>query len=265
VNGFEMAYDVTGKAATPLLLIHGFPLDRTLWAAQTQGVGDVGRVITPDLRGFGESGLPNSTVTIDIYAEDICTLLDALGIQKAIIGGLSMGGYITLAFYRKYPQRVYGLILANTKAGADSPEGKKGRDESAALVREKGTGEIAARVLTKMLTPKTIAERPNVAEAVRGMMARQPILGVVGALMAMRDRPDYSPILPKISVPTLIITSSEDTMIPAKESEIMRDAIPGARLITIPNAAHLSNFEQPEAFNRTVREFVQSVSKEYSR
>ncbi len=268
VRGFEMAYDDTGGAAIPLLLVHGFPLDRTLWAAQTRGLADVARVIAPDLRGCGESGTTPGDVTMDAYADDLRALLDALGVKNAVIAGLSMGGYIAFAFYRKYAHRVRALILANTRAGADSPEGKKGRDENAALAREKGAAAIAEKMLSKMLTPKTIAERPDVAKAAYALMARQPVEGIVGALTAMRDRPDSTPTLAVISVPTLIITSPDDTLIPPKESEAMRDAIRGARpatgrgvcdLVSIPGAAHLSNFEQPDAFNRAVREFLKTV------
>lgn len=279
VHGFEMAYDDTGGGTggvtPPLLLIHGFPLDRTLWAAQTRGLADVARVIAPDLRGCGESGTRvvhepplRGDVTMDTYADDLRALLDALGIKNAVIAGLSMGGYIAFAFYRKYTHRVRALILANTRAGADSPEGKKGRDENAALARERGAAAIADKMLPKMLTPKTAAERPDIAKAAREMMARQPVEGIVGALMAMRDRPDSTPTLAKIAVPTLIITSADDTLISPKESEAMRDAIRGARpatgrgvcdLVSIPEAGHLSNFERPDAFNRAVREFLKTV------
>ncbi len=259
VNGFEMAYDDIVGNQVPLLLIHGYPLDRTLWQNQMRGLGDIARVIAPDLRGFGESGMPNGNLSMDVYADDLRGLLDGLKIEKAVIGGLSMGGYIAFAFYRKFADRVRGLILANTKAGADSPDAKKGRDDNAALAREKGAGAIAERMLPKMLTPKTIDERAEVAQATNAMMARQSVQGVVGALMALRDRPDSTPTLATISVPTLIITGAEDTLIPPKESEIMRDAIREARLVTIPGAAHLSNYEQPEAFNQAVREFLKQL------
>jgi pimeloyl-ACP methyl ester carboxylesterase len=259
VNGFEMAYDDTVGNEVPLLLIHGFPLDRTMWRAQLNGLSDVSRLIVPDLRGFGESGMPSGNVTIDAYADDLCGLLEGLGIKKAVIGGLSMGGYITLAFYRKFTDRVRGLILANTKAGADSAEGKKGRNENATLAREKGTSAIAERMLPKMLTPKTAAERPEIAKSTNAIMVGQSVEGVVGALMAMRDRPDSTPLLATISVPTLIITGAEDTLIPPKESEAMQAAIPGARLVTIPGAAHLSNYEQPEAFNQAVHNFLKGM------
>ena len=260
VRGLEMAYEDTNGNGIPLLLIHGFPLDRTLWAAQTRGLADMARVIAPDLRGFGESGLPGGAATMDTYADDLRGLLDALGVKNAVVAGLSMGGYIAFAFYRRNPARVRGLILANTKAGPDSPEGKQGRDENAALARAQGAGAVGDKMLPKMLTPKTAAERPAVAKAARAMMARQSVDAVVAALMAMRDRPDSTPTLAEIAAPTLIVTGAEDTLIPPKESEAMRDAIRGARLVSIPGAAHLSNFEAPDAFNAAVREFLKSLA-----
>lgn len=260
VRGFEMGYEDTGGNNTPLLLIHGFPLDRTLWTAQVRGLADVARVIAPDLRGFGESGMPQGTVTMDTYADDLRGLLDALGIKNAVVAGLSMGGYIALAFYRKNAARVRGLILADTKAGPDSPEGKKGRDDNAALARAQGAGAVGDKMMPKMLTPKTATERPFIVDAARVMMARQSVEGVVAALMAMRDRPDSTPTLAEIAVPTLIVTGAEDTLIPSKEAETLRDALRGARLVSIPGAAHLANFEAPDAFNHAVREFLKSIA-----
>ncbi len=258
-RGFEMAYDDTGGDRVPLLLIHGYPLDRTLWSAQQVDLADVARVIAPDLRGFGESGMPSGGMSMDEYADDLRALLDALGIKNAVVAGLSMGGYIAFAFYRKHAHRVRALILADTRPQPDSAEGKKGRDESAVIARNEGAAAIADRMLPKMVTPRTIAEAPDIANAARSMMARQPVDGIVAALLAMRDRPDSTPTLAQIDVPTLVVTGADDTLIPPKDAEMMQQGIKGARLVTIPNAAHLSNFEQPEAFNRAVREFVKSV------
>ncbi len=261
VRGFEMAYEDTGGNGIPLVLVHGFPLDRTLWSAQINALSEVARVIAPDLRGFGESQMPGGAVTMETYADDVRALLDALGIKSTVMAGLSMGGYITLAFYRQFAARVRGLILANTKAGADSAEGKKAREDNAALAREQGVAAVAEKMFPKMLAPQTLAERPVVAGAVRAMMSRQSVAAVVAALMAMRDRPDSTPLLGEISVPTLIITGADDNLIPPKESELMRDAlrVPGAQLIVIPGAAHLSNIDQPDAFNQAVREFLKTI------
>ena len=259
-RGFEMAYEDTGSKATSLLLVHGFPLDRTLWTAQVQGLADVARVIAPDLRGFGESDPPSGEVTMDTYADDLSGLLDALGVKNAVVCGLSMGGYIAFAFYRRHAHRVRGLVLADTKAGPDSPEGKRGRDDNIALARTQGAGAVGDKMMPKMITPKTAAERADVASAARAMMARQSVAAVVSALEAMRDRPDSTPTLAQITVPTLVITGADDQLIPVKEAEAMRDAIRDARLVTIPGAAHLSNFEQPDAFNAAVREFLKSLA-----
>jgi 3-oxoadipate enol-lactonase len=259
LRDFEMAYDDTGGNNIPLLLIHGFPLDRTLWSAQTSALADVARVIAPDLRGFGESSLPTGAVTMETYADDLRDLLNALGVQRAVIAGLSMGGYIAFAFYRKSAARVRALILADTRATPDSPEARKGRDDSAALARAQGTAAVAEKMFPKMLTPKTIAERADVANAARALMARQPVEGVIAALIALRDRPDSMPTLAQIAVPTLIVVGAEDALTPPQDAEQMRDGIRGARLAAIPNAAHLSNFEQPDAFNQIVREFLRAL------
>ena len=265
LRDWQISYDDTGgnnpstALRIPLLLIHGFPLDRTYWTEQTRGLTDIARVIAPDLRGFGESPLPIGAVTMDTYADDLHGLLDGLGIQRAVIAGLSMGGYIAFAFYRKYASRVRALILADTRAGPDSPEAKKGRDDNVALAREKGIAAVAEKMFPKMLMPQTIAARADIADAARALMSRQPAEGVIAALIALRDRPDSTPTLAQIGVPTLIIVGAEDTLTPPKDAEQMRDGIRGARLEVIPNAAHLSNFEQPDAFNQAVREYLQSL------
>jgi pimeloyl-ACP methyl ester carboxylesterase len=259
INRFRMNYDDTGGAGVPLLLVHGFPLDRTVWANQTAELAGVARVIAPDLRGFGQSTMPDGMTTLESYADDLNALLDVLKIPSAVIAGLSMGGYIALAFYRQYTGRVRGLILADTKAGADSPEAKKGRDDNASAARAYGAEEIAKRMLPKMLTPKTIENNFEMAQTVREMMARQSVEAIVAALMAMRDRADSTSLLTQIKTPTLIITGADDLLIPPKEAEAMHQAIAGSSLVTIPNAAHLSNVEQPEAFNQAVLEFLHNI------
>jgi len=260
VRGLEMAYEDTGGARMPLLLIHGFPLDRTLWAAQTRALADVARVIAPDLRGCGESALPGGAVTMDTYADDLRGLLDALGIQRAVIGGLSMGGYVAFAFYRRHAQRVRALILVDTRATPDSPAARQGRDDNAARARNQGVAALAEQMLPKMLTLQTLAARPAIADTARALMARQPVAGVIAALMAMRDRPDSTLTLAEIAAPTLIVVGAEDTLTTPQDAEQMRAAIRGARLATLAGAAHLANSEQPDAFNQVVREFLQSIA-----
>lgn len=259
VRGVEMTYEDTGGSGTPLLLIHGYPLDHTLWEPQWKALAPRARVIAPDLRGFGATPLPQGPATLETYADDLLGLLDALGIARAVVGGLSMGGYIAFAFYRRYASRVQGLVLADTRPQADSEGGKKGRDASIALARQEGATAIADGMLPKMLTPRTLATRPEVTRAAHAMMARQSVEGIVAALVAMRNRPDSTGTLAAITVPTLVVVGDQDNLTTPEDAEAMRAGIRGARLAAIPDAAHLSNFEQPEAFNAALAEFLKSV------
>jgi pimeloyl-ACP methyl ester carboxylesterase len=171
-----------------------------------------------------------------------------------------MGGYIALEFYRKYPKYVRALILANTQASVDSAKAKKGRDDNAALAREKGVPALAQKLMPKMLASITMRERPETVKSVSAMMSRQSVDGVVGALLAMRDRYDSMVTLKQISVPTLIITGLEDKLITSKKSELMRDMISGAKLVVLVDAGHLSNIDQPDAFNQAVNDFLSTVT-----
>jgi 3-oxoadipate enol-lactonase len=204
VDGFVTGYDDTGGDDVPLVLLHGFPLDRAIWSAQIRSLKDVARVIAPDLRGFGQSSSPDNAATIDGYADDVLGLLDALDVPRAVIVGLSMGGYVALAFHRKYVGRVRGLVLVDTRAGPDSDAAREARDEMIALARERGAAAVAARMLPKMLTSESAQEAPAVAHALASLMEAQPVPGVVAALAAMRDRPDATPTLSEIAVPTLL-------------------------------------------------------------
>ncbi len=261
VRGTATAYDDTGGPGTPLVLVHGFPLDRRIWAAQVRGLADVARVIAPDLPGFGDTPASRGATSMDTYAAGVAGLLEALRIDTAVIGGVSMGGYVTMAFQRGFASRVRGLVLVDTRAGPDSPEARKARDTAAALARAEGTGAVAAQMIDKMLTPETARANPAMRRSLLDLMSSQSVDGVVAALAAMRDRPDSGPSNARIAVPTLVVCGAADTLIPPKESESLRDGIPGARLSLIPDAGHLPNYEQPEAFNRAVREFVATLPR----
>jgi 3-oxoadipate enol-lactonase len=254
-----LAYASAGRAGTPLLLVHGYPLDRSMWTPQLDALGDVARVIAPDLRGFGESPAAGETMTMDDYAWDLARLLGTLDETSAIVCGLSMGGYIAMAFATKYPAAVRGLILANTRAGADGDAARDARRAAIEKVRTEGVGAIADAMLPKMLTEATRAARPDLAAEVRAMMARQSPGGVTAALRGMMERPDRTSWLPSIDVPTLIITSDGDALIPQTEGAALAQAIPRSKLVVIPGAAHLSNVENPNAFNTAVREFLATL------
>ena len=257
--GMSMAYEVAG-AGRPLLFIHGYPLNRTLWRPQVSGLAGAARVLAPDLRGHGESSATPGPYSMDLLADDISRFFDAIKIdQPVVICGLSMGGYVTFAFYRKYKARVAGLILAATKAGADSAEGKANRDKSAATAQEKGVGAIVEAMLPKMFAPKTYQANPDLVAQTRLMMASTSLAGVIGDLAGMRDRPDSTPSLAEIDKPTLVLHGADDQLIPSKEGEALHAGIKNSRLVLIPEAGHLLNLEQPAAFNQAVQEFVRSL------
>ena len=235
--------------APTVLLVHGFPLDHTLWDPQVDSLRDVARVLAPDLPGFGTSTAPRTTMTMDDNADALAPSID----EPSVICGLSMGGYVALAFLAKYPDKVRGLILCNTRAGADDEKGREGRRASEKKVQDAGVPELANGMLPKMLTPSAPAELRS---SVQAMMARQPAPGVIAALRGMAARPDRTPMLSSIRVPTLILTGRDDTLIPPSESEAMARAIPDNHLLILDGAAHLSNLEARVAFDAAVREFL---------
>jgi len=257
--GFTMAYDDRGRGL-PLLFIHGYPLNRTLWEPQIDDLSYTTRVLTVDLRGHGESDPMPGPYPMDLLADDCISLLDALGITTPIvICGLSMGGYVTFAFYRRCAARVAGLILTATRAGADSSESKANRDKSAVLAQEKGADVIAEAMLPRLLSPKTLTARPDLVDRVRKIMRGISIDGIVGDLTGMRDRLDSTPLLNEINIPTLVIYGADDQIIPLSEVEFMHQAIINSELKIIPDAGHLPNLEQPELFNQIVKEFTKFI------
>lgn len=255
-GGYETAFDDSGGAGRPLVLVHGFPLDRRIWAAQVRGLRGKARVIAPDLRGFGETPPRPGPLTIDAYALDVRDLLDELAIESAVIGGVSMGGYVALAFHRHFPHRVRGLVLVDTRAGADSLEARRARDEMAGVARMKGAGAVASRMLPKMLGRGGGPDADRLAERLRAIMEAQPVEAIAGALGAMRDRQDATESLASIRVPALVVTGAEDQLIAPAESRALADSIPDAHLEVIPGAGHLPNFEKPDAFDAVLTRFL---------
>lgn len=254
----EIGYDDVGTGA-PVVFLHGFPHHRGLWAPQVNALVDRARCIAPDLRGFGESGV-QGPYTMDQYADDVAALLDALRLERAVVVGLSMGGYVALALWRRHRRRVRGLVLADTRAGADSPEGAHRRQEMIALAREHGSEAVADAMMPGMIGKSTRQRHPDVAEAVREMLASARVPGVVGALQAMMARPDSTPTLATIDVPTLVVVGDEDVLTPRRDAEAMHQAIRGSRLEVIAGAGHVSNIERPATFNHVLSEFLASLT-----
>lgn len=260
INGVYIEYQDRGSGI-PLLLIHGYPLNSTLWQPQVEGLINVARIITPDLRGFGGSDPVKGVYTMDLLASDCKELLDNLGVkQRVVVGGLSMGGYVTLAFQRLFPERVEAIILAATRSGPDSVEGKANRDKSVETAMDLGTPAIVDSMLPKMLSPKTYATKPDLVQFTRNIMEASSVEGIIGALQGMKDRPDSTPMLTHIDKPVLILHGADDQLIPAKEAEAMQAAIPNAQLQIFPDSGHLLNLEQSELFNKAVEQFLISLA-----
>lgn len=260
VNGIALAYDDKGTGL-PLVFLHAFPLDRRMWAAQSEALSSRFRVVTIDLRGHGESDAPLWHHTLDQAAEDVRVLLDQLSIQQAVFVGLSMGGYILFAFYRQYAARVTGLVLADTKAQADSPEGKQARFQMAQVAYTNGSSAIADIMVPKLLSPETIQSKPEIVRKVRTMIENTQTSGIVCDLMAMAERPDSLPILARITCPTQVVVGQSDVTTPPSDAKTMADNIPGARLTVIPGAGHLANLEQADRFTRIVGTFASELAE----
>ena len=256
VNGTTLSYGDRG-AGPVLVLVHGFPLDSRIWEAQVSDLAGRFRVITPDLRGFGESR-SDAAFTMESLADDLHALLKKLGALPAVLGGLSMGGYVALAYVKKYPTDLRGLLLIDTKAEGDTPEGKEGRMKMVDLVRQKGSAAVAEQMMPKMLAPDTPERRPEVARSLRSIMESCPPRTIEHALLAMRDRPDHSANLPSVPVPTLILVGDADAITPPAAAQAMQKAISNSRLVTVRGAGHMTPMEQPAQVNQAVRQFMEA-------
>lgn len=234
-----------------LALLHAFPFDRTMWDGTVAALSDRYRVITVDLPGFGKSPLAGSA-SLETFADDVAAVLDAAGVPMAAVGGLSMGGYVALAFARRHGARLAALILADTRATADGPEARRNRDAGIEQVRKEGVEVYVAPQPGRLLavaTPEALAGALAIAQ-------RQSADGIANALLAMRDRPDRSGELAGIECPTLVVVGTADAITPPPEAKAMATLIKGARYVEIGGAGHLSNLDRPEAFDAVVREFL---------
>jgi YbgC/YbaW family acyl-CoA thioester hydrolase len=255
VNGVRLAIE-TGGTGSPILVLHGFPVDRTVWRHQLDTLTGYRRIAL-DLRGMGQSDAPDLGYSMAMYADDVIGLLDALGEDRVVLCGLSMGGYIAFELIRRYRHRFNGLILMDTRAEADSAEGRKTRDALVAKVRDQGAIAAAEAMLPRFFTGSV---PPDIIQAVRDMILRTPVSGIIGALTAMRDRPDSTSLLPGlVGLPTLVVVGQEDVITPPAISEAMAAAIPEARLVEIPGAGHLPCVEQPVPTTRAILKFLQSL------
>lgn len=257
VNGTEIHYADRGTGM-PLLLVHGFPLDHSMWDDANLDETVV-RIIAPDLPGFGLSPPRGETATMEQYADDLAGLLDALAIDKAVLCGLSMGGYIALQFQRKYRERLKALILCDTRAAADTPEAARARGVMVERVLREGADPIIETMLPKLLAEKTKRENPQLIERLQRMVAGTDRRGIAAALRGMAARPDMTAVLPGISCPTLIIVGGEDGITPPIEMRSMAEAIPNAKYVEIAGAGHLAPLEAPAAVSLAIGDFLRSI------
>lgn len=255
IDNIDIAYTDAGMGR-PIVLIHGYPFNRSLWDEQVAALSSSYRVIAPDLRGFGDSDASDGTSTMNRLAEDVASLMDHLEIPRAAIAGLSMGGYVTLAFYKQFPARSRALILADTRAQADTEESKQTRAQQAEKALSEGMAGIADAMLPKLLTPETVSKRPEIVKRVRDMMLKTKPEGAAAALHGMAQRDDQTELLSKISVPTLIVVGADDAITPVADSKKMHQLIRGSRLAVFENAGHVSNLERTESFNESLLGFL---------
>lgn len=256
VNGTTLSYEDSGTGTLPIIFIHGFPFNRKTWQTQVEFLKKNYRVITYDIRGFGKSELGEEVTSIDLFATDLIMLMDVLKIEKAIVCGLSMGGYILMNAVSRFPERFEAIILSDTQCIADSVEAKEKRYQTINQIEAKGLDEFAEGYVKNIFTARTIKNKEKVVEEVKKIILSTSPRTIVATLKALAQRRESCTLLKTVSVPALIICGSEDTVTPLSQSELMFNTLPNAQLKTIDNAAHLSNLEQPAIFNEHIHNFL---------
>lgn len=259
LNDIEMAYDDMGKGPA-VILIHGFPLNRKMWEPQLLPIAEAGfRIIAPDLRGFGESDAPAGSYSMDVFADDVIALLDALDIDKAVVGGMSMGGYVLMNLMERYPDRVRAACFIATRANADDELARERRTALAAEAERLGSNPITKFFAELLFAPGTSEKNPRMIAEVTAWMRSANPRGLAGGLIAMRDRKDYTADLPSFKIPSLVIAATEDRAAPREVAQVLIDGLPGCPSKVIENAGHMLNMEQPEIFNQTLIDFLRSL------
>lgn len=247
---------------TPLVLLHAFPLSSAMWLLQRERLASRFRVITPDLRGFGGSRLGDDEPSVETMADDVAHLLRSKGIQRAVIGGLSMGGYVAMAMCRRHPERILGLILADTKASADPDQARQNRLRWAdQMESEQSVKVLVDEVLPNLVGPTTFRQRPLIYGRVRGLVQATPPAAAAWAQRAMAARPDSFDTLRDTRAPALTLVGDEDTLATTEDAQAMADALPNGELLVIQRSGHLTAVEQPDLFNQAISDFTAAIAK----
>lgn len=257
VHDVDLAYDDHG-IGQPVIFLHAFPLNRSMWEGQMVALlhEQHYRLVSLDWRGFGESDITANLSTMDMFADDIAGLMDVLGMEQAVLCGLSMGGYAAFAFLRKYPQRIKALILADTRPGSDPGEGKANREKLAQLAETQGSEAVADAQLPRLISNYTRQHHPEVELRVRQMINAATPSGIAAASRGMAQRANLTELLATIACPTLVIVGEQDELTPPDLAREYASHIPNAMFMTIPYAGHLSNLEQPETFLIGIQNFL---------
>lgn len=257
INGTTLGFEVTGSGET-VLFLHAFPLHRAMWEEQVAALSGRARVLTVDFRGFGESAVGAGPYRLELSADDVLALAGALGVERATVVGLSMGGYVAFRLVERAPAFARALVLADTRAEPDTPEAKARRSALAERVEREGMAAMADFV-GGLLGPTSKAERPEVAARVQRIIGQPHPRAVAETVRALGERPDSRLLLARIGVPTLVLVGEEDTLTPPDSARVIASAVPGARLTVIPRSGHLSNLEAAETFNRELMTFLDGL------
>lgn len=255
-----ITYELRGRGPS-LVLLHPYPTNHRFWEPLATVLAEDYRLIIPDLRAHGASSSGNGPATMEKHAADLLRLCDVAGVSRAVFFGVSIGGYILFEFWRRHRERVQALILCDTRAQADTPEGRASRLAIASDIETKGPHEYLDGMIPKLLGESTRRNRPDLVEQARGMMAEMKVAGISATLRGMAGRPDSVATLSAINVPALVMVGEEDTLTPPADAELMRASIKGSQLAGIPAAGHYAPFEQPEKTMLPLREFLQKLKR----
>ncbi len=259
------SYIDEGQGPLCIVFLHGFPLTAALWRPQIEALSARHRVIAPDLHGFGASQLPAEPCSLARVADDVADLIAALGLTEVVIAGLSMGGYVAFELFKRHPQLVMALVLADTKPDPDDQAARQARTRLTELAESEGSAAVTRELLPKLLAEGTRNARPQIERQLREMMESARPAAIAAASRAMAERADSRPLLPKITVPVLVLGGSEDSLTPPEPTRAWARALPHATVEFLEGAGHVSNLERPDEFNRLLSDFLARVASHAAR